>query len=445
MSTETKPNDTPLHGVSLARYAAVNAAVAEGFPLEQVLEIEQVDAYSFERADVKWKKRLADAVGTAGGLVQRYQAELAAAEDWLTRPVTPIDGDLASWMIFLNAYSAAPDPAALLARHGLGLNDLSRLSRLWKQRIEDDPSLAERITSLPTHGDVPPVQVEPPVLKRSRQGGAAAAEKERPRAPAKSAGAAPLDVEAFGLERYAQVRAERLASLTTAADRAASNVSEGSAPVLPTFLARQRGAQRPEIGKDYLSAPEAAGPPPPASPPPPAPPPLPVVAPKPAGTMNVGEIVRQVKPLPFGQAPDPTPSAALARAVAHADAAQGPAPEKAQSGGTLNVDSVEALGPALPFAEKAGAPAPKPAAAEPEAEARPPALELKRYVSLTVELSADPARRAETLSRYRLTEAGKTALDKVYKARFAADPAARAEFENAMLTYRAWLASQSRK
>lgn len=512
MSTDTKPNDTPLHGVSLARYAAVNAAVAEGFSLEQVLETERVDAHSFERADVKWKKRLADAVSTPDGLVQRYQAELAAAEDWLTRKVTPLDSDLAAWMIFLNAYSSAPNPADLLARHGLGMNDLSRLSRLWQQRIEEDPSLGQRVTSLPTNDDVPPIEVDPPLLKRARTGGAAAAAKERPQAPtqAKDAGATPLDIERFGLDRYAQLcaelelfpdeakrirtklglesvaahlaissqfqsyiaadpqrerefkqlqesalaRIEKWAGRTTAAERAQMNVSGGGAPVLPTFLARQGEAQRLEIGKDHLSVPDAEPPPlPPPAPPVPRANPLLTTAVHPASDTGTVEASIERAPLPFDKAEAAT---ALARAVAHADAVQGPAAEKLQGGGTLSVATAAELERALPFLTKAdaagagerhhtpGAPAASKGPARAR-EARPQVLELKRYVSLTVELSLKPAQRAETLARYRLTEDDKTQLDTIYQRSFAANPAARAAFEQAMTTYRAWLASRNRK
>ncbi|WP_437305704.1 hypothetical protein [Sorangium sp. So ce388] len=46
-------------GVSLAQYAAVRAAVAEGFPLADVLAVEGLRPRAFARADLHWKERLA--------------------------------------------------------------------------------------------------------------------------------------------------------------------------------------------------------------------------------------------------------------------------------------------------------------------------------------------------------------------------------------------------
>lgn len=205
--------DTPLHGVSLAQYAAVNAAIAEGFRLEDVLAIERIDASAWSRADVKWRKRLEEAIAAKSVLLQRYQDELAAAEDWLTRRVTPLDADLAAWTAFIETYSAAPRRELVLSQCGLGVNDVARLTRLWRRRLNEDPSLATKITSLPRAGELPRVHAEPAELKRSRRGGAAkAAPAAHPAhaAPkeAKSAGSAPTDIDIFGLDRYAGLSAE---------------------------------------------------------------------------------------------------------------------------------------------------------------------------------------------------------------------------------------------
>jgi hypothetical protein len=80
-SDMTSTDDSPLHGVSLSRYAAVQAAIGEGFDRDAALAVEGFDPFTFERAAAKWTARLAEAASRANGLLARYQAELAAAED----------------------------------------------------------------------------------------------------------------------------------------------------------------------------------------------------------------------------------------------------------------------------------------------------------------------------------------------------------------------------
>ena len=80
------------------------------------------------------------------------------------------------------------------------------------------------------------------------------------------------------------------------------------------------------------------------------------------------------------------------------------------------------------------APAPRPAApASPDASPTPeiPALALQQYVSLQVELDLHPQRRAETLTRYHISEAQLAELEAAYVARIAADPQLRAEWDAA--------------
>jgi hypothetical protein len=154
-----------LAGVSLAKYAAINAALAEGFPLPDVLAIEGLSAPAWKEADVAFKVELAGEPAT----LEAYAAELAAAEDLLSRRVTPLEDDPNAWVAFLHAYSKSPEPFELLKTNGLGMNDISRLTRRWARRVEQENGLEKKLAMLArAPGELPPIQVEPAALRRSR-------------------------------------------------------------------------------------------------------------------------------------------------------------------------------------------------------------------------------------------------------------------------------------
>jgi hypothetical protein len=69
----------------------------------------------------------------------------------------------------------------------------------------------------------------------------------------------------------------------------------------------------------------------------------------------------------------------------------------------------------------------------------PPPLTLEQYASLHVELSADPARAAVILSRYRLDEEQRRRVEAYWHERINAEPKVRAAWEQACSTARAWL------
>ncbi|TKC98170.1 hypothetical protein [Polyangium fumosum] len=158
--------DVAIPGVSLAQYAAIRAAVAEGFALDAVLEVEGIPTHAFTRADLEWKRRIAG----DQKLLDVYMAELARAEDLLARSVKPIADDVVAWVSFLAALEAHMQPFELLEHHGLGVNDLSRLQRRWAARIEQEPALDKRIAELRKKGSRPVVEISvgPPVLRPSR-------------------------------------------------------------------------------------------------------------------------------------------------------------------------------------------------------------------------------------------------------------------------------------
>lgn len=130
-------------GVPLGQLAAIAAASAEGFSLEEILNAEGLEAASYRAADVAYKRRLIDPAQRER-LCANYQNELAQAEDRLARKVTPIDEDIDAWVRFLGTYGSQSAPADWLLAIGLVLPDLSRLSRRWKQRLDADDALCER-------------------------------------------------------------------------------------------------------------------------------------------------------------------------------------------------------------------------------------------------------------------------------------------------------------
>jgi hypothetical protein len=83
-----------------------------------------------------------------------------------------------------------------------------------------------------------------------------------------------------------------------------------------------------------------------------------------------------------------------------------------------------------------------PAAPAPVAASTAPVvLTLEQYASLCVELTTEGANASEVLHRYGLTMEQGRAVDAHWKARVAADPAAREAFDRAYNAYRAWLRS----
>ncbi|WP_437816527.1 hypothetical protein [Sorangium sp. So ce1078] len=191
-----------IEGVSLARYAAVRAAVAEGFPLADVLAVEGLTPREFARADLAWKRRLV----AEPELLATYEPELAHAEDWLDRPVEPLAENAAAWAGFLAAFEAHPAPFELLQENGLGMNDVARLRRRWARRAEEDAKLGELLVELRAKpAELGPLRVGSRVLRPSR--GADAGEPAK--APTDEPTAAVTSSEpGLGLAEYAALCAE---------------------------------------------------------------------------------------------------------------------------------------------------------------------------------------------------------------------------------------------
>jgi hypothetical protein len=138
--------DPTLTGTSLAQYAAVVAALAEGFALDAVLAVEGVRATDWRRAARAWRTHLVEQAAKKDGseLFQHYEKELATAEDRLGRSVAPLDDDLNAWLAFLHAWAAEAEPAALLEQLGMTMNDVARLRRRWDARMASDERLRKQ-------------------------------------------------------------------------------------------------------------------------------------------------------------------------------------------------------------------------------------------------------------------------------------------------------------
>jgi len=186
-----------VHGISLPHYAAVKAAQAEGFRDVDVLKVEGIEPRRWARADPAWKVRLVD----DPSVFAAYEVDLAAAEDWLDRRVSPIGEDVVSWAGFLSAFAAGG--ADLLSANDLRLSDVARLRRRWMHRIEQDPKLEERIAEVRKNPvSLPAIQVSQAALRPSRY----ARGRVEPAAVAPTADGRPEP--ALTLDRYAALCAE---------------------------------------------------------------------------------------------------------------------------------------------------------------------------------------------------------------------------------------------
>ncbi len=492
--------DSPLHGVTLTQYAAVQAALAEEFSLDEILRKERIDAYDFERADAKWKARLTHESSAASGLADAYREALIAAEDHLKRKVSPIDTDAAAWAAFFAAYSNTPDRSRLLGRYKMNPNDIARLQRFWHEQAAKKPDVFARLEHVSTSAPLPTIEVGPRVLARSGprpvSGETAktpelAAVPDKPETPA----ARTLRrVETFGLDRYASFQAEmqvfpkeaarlrdkydiesedvqtalinefrawidedaermrayrrlhataldrarKVAESTTAAEREETRHAAVAAEVVPA-------GKTPELslGHEYT--------------PPPNPLPIvedkrPAVAPaKPAegATQDVDALLAGAG-LPFAK-DFAAPEFAAARAEKIANATQGPEAEDTHAGGTQDVASILQKA-SLPFqasrtnpGSRPETPAPIPEG-KPEARAMPafPDLSLDQYAALCAERDNAPERVQELLARYRIPAEAGTAFFAVWKSRLANDPSLGANYSQAYARYASWFAQRTR-
>jgi len=165
MASPSTLDETAFHGVTLSRFAAVRAALAEPFVLRRVLAVEGLALPDWRAADIAWKKHM---TRHQERLLPLYRVELAAAEDWLLRIVTPLHEDIEAWADFLCAFTLKP--AEVLRHAQMSTNDVSRLLRFWAAQTARDSSLATRAEARMKRGftTLPKIEPEPRKLRRSR-------------------------------------------------------------------------------------------------------------------------------------------------------------------------------------------------------------------------------------------------------------------------------------
>jgi hypothetical protein len=199
-----------LANLTLEQHAGLTAALAEGHPRADVLALEGLDDAAFRAADAAWKEKLAEE-GQDGPIFAAYRDKLAVAEDWLGRgrEIPPLDADIAAWMGFLGAYAADGSPFDLLQGLGLGLNDLSRLSRKWQKRLAEDEKVRKQAAELARKNlkTAPKVRVSEAELKPFPWSKGKAEPEETRRDEPGAREILPIDDD-FGLDQYASVSAE---------------------------------------------------------------------------------------------------------------------------------------------------------------------------------------------------------------------------------------------
>lgn len=153
-------------GVPLGQLASIAAARAEGFPLEEILDAEGLDVNAYRTADIEYKRQLVD-TNERERLAANYAHAFAGAEDRMGRKVSPLDENIEAWVRFLGAYGNQSAPAEWLVTLGLTPPDLSRLSRIWKQRLDEDEGLrkeAEKSARDKKPYDAAPLMISPAKL-----------------------------------------------------------------------------------------------------------------------------------------------------------------------------------------------------------------------------------------------------------------------------------------
>jgi hypothetical protein len=471
-------------GISLVQLAAVAAARAQGFSLEEALDIEGLEPAQYRQADVACKAQLADPAAGAATFAA-YEKELARAEERLARRVRPIDEDLAAWVHFLGAYGAHPAPAELLAGLGLAMPDLARLGRLWAQKLSADASLRQRAEKLGREkppAAPPPLRVEPARLVPSPD-----ARPKPPPAPVEKKAEKKIEapLQALDVPRPPPPPAVLPISMPLGiaiSDPLASTLPVMSVPREPAlpFAAMPPAApevaarpQVPDTGpRESLSGTMLAQPVPKG-------PALPFAGQQPAipealsGTMLAQPVPQgpalpfvekerpqdafsgtlAALPLPAGPAmpfapAEPRPPEVHENAPAPADTT----PREALSGTSLALPVPKE--PALPFAPKArpeglGETAllleiPRDLIQSLTQKPAPPALTLEQHAAMTVEIVMEPARTAEVLARYGVTAAQREQMDRHYERVVHESEASRAAWHEAYRAHHARIVSGNR-
>ncbi|XXT15151.1 hypothetical protein WME94_33365 [Sorangium sp. So ce429] len=161
--------------VPLALYAAVVAALGEGYLLAALLEHEGMSIDAWEAAEERWVLRLQESAEGDLSLFDALDRAMAEQRARFSRVIEPLDDDLEQFLAFQRHLSAAAQPTDLLTTHGLFLGDWVRLQERWAERLAADASARARGLQLLSAPEMPPLpavrpgprMLPPPLRTRS--------------------------------------------------------------------------------------------------------------------------------------------------------------------------------------------------------------------------------------------------------------------------------------
>jgi hypothetical protein len=399
------PDTNEVRGVPLLQFAAVNAAREAGFELQQVLEVEGLEASLWRSADVGfklWLTRDRTLLGT-------YQDTLGRERRRLGRRIDPLSDDLEPWLRFLACYRQHAAPFELLAALRMTLADVAVLQEGWTARFIADKDLRERAERLAARAGVaraaPTVRIRAAVL-----GPSAAARRQWTACPSDYLG----EPEVMSIRRQAELAAElriwpkRRAEIARRYGLAVSELAERDRALM------QRLERHPQEAADYRAL-----------------------------TAHFERTMRARPPAPARSATVPSPprTADLNATACLADGA-------ALSASALPFRAV-ASAPSAVSVPLAAGPTPNPSAVTPPAGSPPtpidvaaPQFTVAQYASLRAELAYWPKEKLAVLHRYRLSdEKAFFVVRMTWMDRLRAGPELQAEYDHLYARYSAWLKS----
>jgi hypothetical protein len=133
----------PGHGISLATFASISAALAEGDrPRADVLQAFDLDEARWVDASTDWQRRLIfEAMASdSTELSLEYSARFAEAQDKL-KPLLPLSPE--DWARLVHDVSSS-GLAPALQKRALSEADFARLSRAWTKQLAENRELSSR-------------------------------------------------------------------------------------------------------------------------------------------------------------------------------------------------------------------------------------------------------------------------------------------------------------
>ena len=407
--------------ISVEQYAGIQAALAYGIALEDALAQEGVPDWHWPTLDLEMSKEIC----SEPAVFEQYSEKLAEAEDWLGRPIAPLEDDVAAWTGFVGALV---EDGSLADRHGMKPPDMARLQRHWQRRFEEDAKLEKQAGEIAADPPPPPDAIDVADVQLKPFPWSPGAEQAE-----HQAGLEPLNF----LATTSPVRKGLVPP-----KRASPTIPfEGQSPAPPAKLSLEPNAALGQTAP--LSDRERA-----AKPATPFEPDLDPVSKPPTpeapahGAVAV-PLPRPMPPLPAGHALEPSPLLSQTASITEIDintlpfAGKNPAPPPAASTLEPNLE----MGQTAPLAPAEPTEPTEPAAA-PESEAEPMQMRWspEEYGRFCAQLDAvHPENRFTVLQRWRVkNEQARDEIEQRWRARFDEDPSLRARFLEALKRGPAW-------